>query len=168
MAATLQGWAKRDLIPMYDLWNKINPMADPAQCGRYRPDFVFEWAEGVLLLEYDERMHSERNQRCELVRMAEASLGYGGRPVFWIRYNPDAFKVAHKNLRTLIKHREAVLLKMLQEMIGDADYDHFMTIRYICYHKTESSEDNLVQTFKFTTMQAYEEWVDRVAPASAA
>jgi hypothetical protein len=167
MAATLQGWATKGLIPMYDLWNKINPMADPAQCGRYRPDFVFEWSEGVLLLEYDERMHSDRIQRCELVRMGEASLGYGGRPVFWIRYNPDAFNVANKNLRTTIKQREAVLLKMLQDMVGDADYDHFMTVRYVCYHKADSTEDNLVQTFKFTTLAAYDDWVNNVAPASA-
>ena len=140
-------------------------MADPAQCGRYRPDFVFEWAEGVLLLEYDERMHSDRIQRCELVRMAEASLGYGGRPVFWIRYNPDAFKVAYKTLRTSIKQREAVLLKMLQDMIGDADYDHIMTVCYVCYHKPEHTEDNIVQTFKFTHMDDYEAWVDNIAPA---
>ena len=42
MAAKLQKWAKEGLIPMYNLWNKTNPMADPAQCGLYRPDFVFE------------------------------------------------------------------------------------------------------------------------------
>ncbi len=42
---------------------------------------------------------------------------------------------------------------------GDADYNHFITIRCVCYHKPESTEDNLVQSFKFTTMQAFEEWV---------
>jgi hypothetical protein len=99
--------------------------------------------------------------------MAEASLGYGGWPVFWIRYNPDEFKVAGKTLRTSVKQREAELLKMLQDMIGDADYGHFMTVCYVCYHKPEHTEDNLVQTFKFTTMQAYEAWVDRVEPANA-
>ena len=167
MAATLGEWAKKDLIPMYDRWNKRNPMADPVQCGRYRPDFVFEWAEGVLLLEYDEQMHSDRIQRCELVRMLEATHGYGKRPVFWIRYNPDAFKVAYKTLTTSTKQREAVLLKMLQDMIGDADYDHFLTVSYVCYHKPERTGDDLVQTFKFTSEEAYEEWVDTVAPESA-
>ncbi len=120
-STTLQEWAKAGLIPTYDLWNKKNPMADPEQCGRYRPDFVYESAdpaEGVLLLEYDERIRSDRIKRCELVRMAEASLGYGGRPLNWIRYNPDEFKVARKTLRTSVKQREAVLLKMLQDMIG--------------------------------------------------
>jgi hypothetical protein len=135
MAATLEAWAKADLIPMYSHWNKRNPMADPMQCGRYRPDIAFEWDEGVLLLEYDERMHSDRIKRCELVRMAEVSTGYGGRPVFWIRFNPDEFKVAWYKLNTPPEQREEVLLKTLQDMVGDADYDHFMTICYICYHK---------------------------------
>jgi hypothetical protein len=163
MAATLEGWAKKGLIPKYDLWNKRNPMSDPVQCGTYRPDIAYLWAEGVLLLEYDEQMHSDRIKRCELVRMAEVSSGYGGRPVFWIRYNPDAFKVAGTTLVTTRKTREAALLKLLQDMIGDADYDHFMTICYVCYDKPESTADNLVQTFKFTNMQAYEKWVNAVA-----
>ena len=171
MAATLEKWASDGLssIPKYNLWNKSNRTADPAQCGKYRLDFVYEWAEGVLVLEYDEKMHSDRVKRCELVRMAEVSLGYGGRPVFWIRYNPDAFKVDGSTLVTSRKRREAVLLKMLQEMIGDADYDHVMTICYLCYddkaEKNTKGEDNLVQTFKFTTMQEYEVWVNAVAPA---
>jgi hypothetical protein len=165
MAATLESWADEGIAPIYDRWNKRNPFADPVQCGIYRPDFSYEWDEGVLLLEYDEQMHSNRNQRCELVRMAEVCLGYGGRPVFWIRYNPDAFMVAGERLVTPRQTRENVLLKMLQNMVGNEDYNHFMTICYICYDKTEKTADNLVQTFKFTDMEAYEAWVNDVAPA---
>jgi hypothetical protein len=165
MAATLQGWAKEGLIPTYGRWNKINPMADPAQCGYYRPDFSYEWDEGVLLLEYDEQMHSDRNKRCELVRMAQMYPGYGGRPLFWIRFNPDAFNVADVALNATREEREVVLLKMLQDMVGNADYGHPMTICYICYDKKESTVDNIVQTFKFTGMEAYEAWVNDIAPA---
>jgi hypothetical protein len=165
MAARLEEWAKKGLIPMFDLWNRRNPMADPQQCGGYRPDFVYEWVEGVLILEFDEQMHSDRIKRCELVRMSEVSHGYGGRPVFWIRFNPDAFKVAGETLATSRKKREKVLLTMLQDMVGGADYDHFMTFHYVCYNKPEKTNDNLVQTFKFTTPTAYEDWVNTVAPA---
>ena len=52
-------------------------------------------------------------------------------------------------------------------MIGDADCDHVMTIHYVCYHKSERTGDDLVQTFNLTTREAYEEWVDTVAPESA-
>ena len=164
MAATLNDWANEGAIPKYDQWNKENPKADPVQCGRYRMDFVYEWAEGVLILEYDEHMHSDRNKRCELVRMANVTQGYGGRPVFWIRYNPDAFKVNGSTLTTTRKKREKILKEKLQDMVGDADYDHFMTVCYLCYDKPEKTDDNYVQTFKFTTPQAYQDWVDSVAP----
>jgi hypothetical protein len=168
MAATLLEWAEKKLIPKYDRWNKQNPTAEPLQCGKYRLDFVYEWVEGVLVLEYDEHMHSHYGKRCELHRMQEASLGYGGRPVCWIRYNPDAFKVDGSTLTTSRKTREAVLLKIMQDIIGDADYDHFMTIYYLFYDKPENTEDNFVQKIQFTTLQKYEEWMDSVAPASAA
>ncbi len=168
MAGRLLEWANKGLIPEYDFWNKQNPMADPVQCGTYRPDFVYECADGVTILEFDEQMHSNRNQRCELVRMWEVSHGYDGRHVFWIRFNPDAFKVAGKTLTTSRKNREAVLLKLLQDNVGNSDYDNFMTICYVCYHKKEKTGDDLVQTFTFSRAageQAYEEWVDTIAPA---
>ena len=163
MACTLQEWAEQGLAPRFTLWNKRNPSADPAQCGRYRVDFVFEWEEGVVLLEYDEQMHSDRDRRCELVRQAEVSLGYGGRPVHWIRFDPDAFKVGGETRVTRRKEREAVLLAVLQRALGIADYDHFITVDYICYDKPEAGSD-LVETLKFKTIQDYTLWVDDVAP----
>ena len=58
MAAKLGEWASQGLIPMYNHWNKQNAFAEPVQCGRHRVDFVFELETGVLLLEYDDDMHS--------------------------------------------------------------------------------------------------------------
>jgi hypothetical protein len=161
MAATLKEWASKGLIPEVNSWNKQNPTAEPLQCGRFRPDFVYEWNEGVLVLEYDEQMHSDRPKQCELDRMEKVTLGYGNRPVFWIRYNPDAFKVDGKTLTTTRKMREEILLKILQDTIGHADYDHFMTVCYLFYDKpTNSREGKYVQKFQFKTIREYESWVD--------
>ncbi len=165
MAAQLGKWVEKGFISNYTLWNRRNPDADPKQCGIYRPDFVFEWAEGVLILEYDEQMHSDRVKRCELVRMAEISLGYGGRPVHWIRFNPDAFKVADKTLRMRNENRYAELLKLLEKHLNNADYGHFITINYVCYDKPENSENDLIQTFEIATIEDYETWVNERAPA---
>jgi hypothetical protein len=78
----------------------------------------------------------------------------------------DSRFLAGTTLVTTLKKREAALLKMLQAKVGDADYDHFMTVCYVCYHKPEkTSEDDLVQTFKFTSPAAYEAWVEATAPA---
>ncbi len=164
MAATLEKWASAGHIPMYDRWNKRNPMADPVQCGIYRPDFVYEWAEGVLVLEFDEQMHSDRVKRCELVRMAAVSSGFGARPVIWIRFNPDPFKVNGSTLTTTRKTREKILLKMLRDTIGNADYDHVMTICYLCYDNPEKSDSNFIQKLTFTNIQHYEQWVNAEEP----
>ena len=175
MACTLQEWAEQGLVPKFTLWNKQNPVADPVQCGRYRVDFVFEWEEGVVLLEYDEQMHSDRDRRCELVRQAEVSLGYGGRPVHWIRFNPDAFKVGGCTRKTGKKERDAALLEQLRAHVLKADYAHLITIDYVCYdpqpHASNSPSGGawggLVQTLRFDTIEAYCAWADGQPPASA-
>ena len=166
MAATLSEWADTGLIQNYTLWNRRNPSADPVQCGIYRVDFVFEQDTHMLLLEYDEGMHADREKRCELVRQAHCSLGYGGRPVHWIRFNPDAFKVDGVTRVTTRKEREAVLLKLIQAGQVSADYEHFITLDYLCYDKKlDPGGSDLVQTYKFKTIEAYSAWVDDVAPA---
>ena len=166
MAASLNEWADQGHIPKYSLWNRRNPSADPVQCGGFRVDFVFELAESVLILEYDEGMHADRDRRCELVRQANCSLGYGGRPVHWIRFNPDAFKVAGVTRTTTRKEREIELLKQIQIGLANADYDHFITLVYLCYDKQQpsSGESDLIQKIRFQTIDAYCAWVDSVAP----
>jgi hypothetical protein len=166
MAATLQRWAEDKLIRLYTLWNKQNPMADPMQCGKYRPDFVFEGDAGVVIVEYDEQQHKDRIKRCELVRQAEASLGFG-KPTVWIRYNPDVFKVGGDKLTVPKKKRETLLLETLQKYIDNANWDFNIQVVYICYDKLEISGDSrdLIQTLQFATYEGYEKWVDEVAPA---
>ena len=166
MEKQLQIWAEQTLIPNYTTWNKINPLANGIQCGNYRPDFLYEWDEGALVLEYDEQMHKDRIKRCELVRQAEVSMGFGGKPTVWVRFNPDAFKVNGATLTTTKKQREAVLLETLEKHIGNANYDYLMQVVYICYDKgvSQSGDSDYVQTFQFATMEKYEEWVNEIAP----
>ena len=164
MAATLQTWNSRGHIPEVTRWNKGNPTAERTQCGGFRPDFVTETELGVWILEFDEEMHRSYPKRCELERMVRVTLGYGGLSVFWIRFNPDEFKVDGKTFPTSREVREEVLLKVLKDAMGYADYDHFMTICYLFYDKPENTQDNYVQKFQFKTTQEYLEWIDSVAP----
>jgi hypothetical protein len=139
-------------------------------------DFEFQHALGVVLLEYDEQMHADRVLRCELVRQAEVALGYGGFPVHWIRFNPDAFKVDGVTRMTKGDEREAELLKQLRLALGHADYEHPIIVTYICYNQGQagaasggalggasSVENELVQTHKFKTIEAYNQWVEAVS-----
>jgi hypothetical protein len=163
MAAHLDEWAAAGLIPAVTLWNRSNPMSDRAQCKAYRVDFVFERAEGVVLLEYDEAMHSDRDRRCELVRQGEVALGYGGRPVHWIRFNPDAFEVGGQTRRTSTKERMDFVLGALRSALAVADYAHLITVDYVCYTKERGdAASDLVQTFKFGTIEDYCVWAESV------
>ena len=93
--------------------------------------------------------------------MGKVALGYGGRPVHWIRYNPDAFKVGGVTRRTTAKEREAVLLKVLQAAYCAIAEDHLITIHYVCY---DTAGPDLVQTLRFKTIEAYCVWVETAVP----
>ena len=115
-------------------------------------------------MECDEKQHSEYTKRCELVRQAEVSLGFGGLPVHWIRYNPDAFKINHTTRVTKREERESTLLRHLQLALTRPDYEHFITITYICYDNpgsTSADPDALVQRHVFKTVEDYNVWVEK-------
>jgi hypothetical protein len=164
LAANLSKWGQEGKIPNYTSWNKQNPLADPSQCGRYRVDFTFEMPSVVVLLECDENQHFEYPKRCELVRQAEVSLGFGGLPVHWIRYNPDAFKINGTTRVTKREERESILLRHLQLAVTRPDYEHFITVTYICYDNpgsTNADGDALVQRHVFSTVEDYNTWVEK-------
>ena len=173
MAAKLDRWADLISIPKYTTWNKQNPAADPAQCGKYRPDFVYELPTSVVIVEFDERQHADRALKCELTRMAEISLGYGGMPVHWIRYNPDPF--GHDGIRYNPDKakREALLLSQLRQALdGTAvDYEHFITVTFIChsvnygrrsllYEDWVDGDNFMLKSYKFKTIEDYTVWAE--------
>lgn len=160
LAAKLNKWVSEDKIPEYTLWNKQNPLAEPSQCGKYRVDFTFEGPSKVVLLECDEHQHSQYNRRCELVRQAEVSLGFGGLPVHWIRYNPDAFKLNGVTSMITTQERESILLKQLEIAFQETDFDHLITITYICYSRSNAEGCELHETLKFKTVEEYMAWTE--------
>jgi len=160
LAAKLNKWANEDKIPVYTLWNKQNPLAEPSQCGKYRVDFTFERPTKVVLLECDEHQHSEYNRRCELVRQAQVSLGFGGLPVHWIRYNPDSFRLNGIACMATTQERESILLKQLQLALQETDFDHLITITYMCYTRTNADDSEMHETLKFKTIEEYTTWTE--------
>lgn len=164
LAGTLNQWADDGKLSKYTAWNKQNQLADPSQCGKYRVDFTFEMPSGVVLLECDEKQHSEYVKRCELVRQAEVALGYGGLPVHWVRYNPDAFKINGATRVTKREERESTLLRHLQLALTRPDYEHFITVTYICYDNPETTNadpDALIKRHVFKTVEDYNTWVEK-------
>ena len=94
-------------------------------------------------------------------RLGEAGAGYQGRPVHWIRFNPDAFKVSGATRRTKQVERWDVLLPLLEAAIALPDYENLITIDYVCYDKGQpDTGSDLTQTFKFRDYEAYCVWVE--------
>ena len=87
----------------------------------------------VIIMEVDENQHKSYTRRCELIRIMEISLGYGGAPVHWIRYNPDEFKVDGITLETGRQERVEVLRSHLLSALASPDFEHFITIEYLFY-----------------------------------
>lgn len=85
-------------------------------CGRERPDFLWDLTSHFLVLEVDEHQHNTRPCECEQTRMINIANSLGGPPVYFIRFNPDDFKVngekqeitPGKRLRTLCRWLERV------------------------------------------------------------
>jgi hypothetical protein len=95
--------------------------------------------------------------------MLQMAFGYGGRPLVFIRFNPDPFKIKGKTFRISRFDREEKLLDLLQAGLYYEDMEHLITIHYICYNNDK--DDSIVQTLKFTNAEAYEAWVEETAPA---
>lgn len=85
-----------------------------------RLDFVIEGPQRRVILEVDERQHQDTtyNIECDLSRMmyvmSAISLDDNDRPTFWIRFNPNAFKVDGKTKRVPKKIRYTRLIDLIR------------------------------------------------------
>jgi hypothetical protein len=81
------------------------------ECGKERPDFVIYFKTHVIIIEVDENQHKGYACECEQIRMINLTQAFCGLPVFWIRYNPDVFKLPNeKKSKISQSNREEHLL----------------------------------------------------------
>ena len=169
VAGCLESWRDAGAIPAF-IWDRQNLDVDPAQCGRYRPDFVWETATGVVILEVDEGQHADYPLRCELARMLAVTVGKKGLPVHWLRFNPDAFHVDGSLVKASSTHRYDVLKARLMTALASPDYDHLFNIEYLfydapgapgtAYAALDVANEGEVQLVQLADMDAYYEWCE--------
>lgn len=87
-------------LPAFEQYDK---QVDGGFCGPERPDFVWTAPTHVVVLEVDEDQHKAIPRDCEDVRMKNVT-GSFGMPVFWVRYNPDAFQGQWPQLTPTLRH----------------------------------------------------------------
>lgn len=167
IAAELEGWALTGIIPRYTSWNKTTLDTNPAICGRYRPDFVWDLQHRAVILEVDEHQHKTDHYipHCELVRMARIVEGFGGIPVHIIRYNPDAFKIKGVTRTTRRGERVALLKDQLSKALAEPDFEHVIVLQYLWFDQEEETAEFATAQY-YKTLEEYEEWVSKKCSAS--
>jgi hypothetical protein len=92
-----------------------NKIMTSSQCGKERPDFVFDFGTHFVIVEVDENQHITYQCLCEQVRMMNLVHAAGGVPCFFIRYNPDKFKMENATAGNVAdSKRHAELRRMLK------------------------------------------------------
>ena len=102
-----------------------------------RVDFAIYRDFGTVLVEVDEFQHSRYPISCESARMINicAEQLKQGRPgkVHIIRFNPDAYTEGGRRAITLLKHRLAKLLRVI-ELAPPQQY----SVTYLYYNRADS------------------------------
>jgi hypothetical protein len=93
----------------------VDAIATDSECDlKSRPDIVFlsETGTHYVIVEVDENQHKDRNESCECVRMVNIGEAFM-KPTFFIRYNPDDFKVNRKRQKITDNARRKILAEHL-------------------------------------------------------
>lgn len=117
-------------------WTAWNKQLPETACGRYRPDFAYELATHVVIVEVDEMQHARPGYGCDNARMLDVFGAYGGLPVVFIRFNPDAFALGGQTKRVWMHTRMAALKKQLRAAL-DAPPRHALIITRLYYDQPD-------------------------------
>jgi hypothetical protein len=90
-------------------------MIDGGVCGKERPDRIYNFGDKVLDLEVDEHQHRDRACDCEQTRMVNIGQSFGGRPTYFIRFNPDDYSPENsRKLPESIEKRHKLLAELIK------------------------------------------------------
>ena len=62
-------------------------------CSKRRPDILIDVGFQIIIVEIDENQHNQYDCSCENKRLMELSQDVGFRPIVFIRFNPDGYKI---------------------------------------------------------------------------
>jgi hypothetical protein len=60
-------------------------------CSKRKPDMLVDLGTHIIIVEVDENAHKDYDCSCENKRIMEISKDVGGRPIVFIRFNPDKY-----------------------------------------------------------------------------
>ena len=128
-----QNFVKRWLDNNGFKYDSCDTVIEHAECGKERPDFVFDCGTHVVILEVDEHQHRERAEECECTRMVNIFQSFGGLPVKFVRYNPDKYKKNGRAMNPAVGTRMNVLRTHLEYALKDEPVS-LLSVKHLFYN----------------------------------
>ncbi len=91
----------------------VDKTINNGECGKERPDIVFDLNDKIIIVECDEHQHKQYSIECEQTRMKNIGQMFGGTPVYFIRWNPDNYRTLDNKIMKPNKKRLNTLLDLL-------------------------------------------------------
>jgi len=88
-------------------------------CSKRRPDFLLDLGEQILIIEIDENQHNNYDCSCENKRLMEISKDLGHRPIIFIRFNPDGYKIGETKIQSCFGYNMKGLCVLKPECIKE-------------------------------------------------
>lgn len=148
---------KRNVFP-----SSIDRILDLGECGMQRPDLFFanDDQPHTLIVEVDENQHKSydcgrtctcggKSCNCDVARMKNIQQSQGGRPGYFLRFNPDDYKCKHKP-RTDIQ-RLIILDEWIQYLLNNPP-TAFLQVLYLFY---DGHNDDKIEIETLVPWDAY-------------
>lgn len=110
---------------------------EKGECGKERPDFLFDFNTHFVILEVDEDQHQGRDCSCEQIRMVNIANSLGMKTIF-VRWNPDKYKPIKGRRQEKIQNRLETLKDVIEKLKEHKDKGLlFVTYMYFDEDKPE-------------------------------
>jgi hypothetical protein len=96
--------------------NSTDVMIERGECGKERPDRVFDFDDKIVILECDEHQHKDRVCTCEQTRMVNIAQSLGGTPTYFIRWNPDMYAPGNERNPEAVTRRHKCVCDYIQNI----------------------------------------------------
>jgi hypothetical protein len=102
-------------------------------CSKKRPDLFYELATHCVIVEIDENQHKSYDDRCECSRINEIVNGIGGKPVIFIRFNPDKTRNNGILLNFNLEEKISLLLNVIECEVSKQYYEFKVLVFQLFY-----------------------------------
>ena len=170
VASYLKDLSDTGTIQPWTTWNKELTNVNKADCGRPRPDFLYDCGSRVVVVECDEDQHKLYPKRCEFMRLARIVDGFRTEagaciPVHVIRFNPDTVKVNSETTTVKTPARMLLLQERLIAALASTQTEHRVVVEKLFYDiEGPDAKATDVQEQLFETLAEFEDWIDATHP----